>query len=196
MAMDRRIARSKLALKEALLTLMAQKSFSTLTITEIVELANYNRGTFYTHYENKEALLDEVISELIDELVESFRAPYGGVDVFRIDELTANSVKIFEHIHEHAAVYTILFRSDVLPVIKEKMFGAIKQLSSEELEHEQDSINPELMMVYSIHALMGLVFHWIEGGFRYTPAYMQEQLIRLLNWRPTTARTYVKKGER
>lgn len=190
---DRRIARSKVALRDALLTLMSEKSFSAITITEIVERANYNRGTFYTHYENKEGLLDEVISELIDELIESFRAPYGDLDVFRVDELTANSVKIFEHIHERAAVYTVLFQSDVLPVIKEKMFGAIKRLSSEELEQETESINRELMMVYSIHALMGLVFHWIEGGFQYTPAYMQDQLIKMINWRPTAAKTHVKK---
>ncbi|REK71988.1 TetR/AcrR family transcriptional regulator [Paenibacillus paeoniae] len=190
---DRRIARSKVALRDALLTLMSEKSFSAITITEIVERANYNRGTFYTHYENKEGLLDEVISELIDELVETFRAPCGDLDVFRVDELTANSVKIFEHIHGRASVYTTLFRSDVLPVIKEKMFGAIKKLSSEELEQETDSINRELMMVYSIHALMGLVFHWIEGGFQYSPAYMQDQLIRIINWRPTAATTHVKK---
>ncbi|RJE83269.1 TetR/AcrR family transcriptional regulator [Paenibacillus sp. 1011MAR3C5] len=190
---DRRIARSKVALRDALLTLMSEKSFSAITITEIVERANYNRGTFYTHYENKEGLLDEVISELIDELIESFRAPYGDLDVFRVDELTANSVKIFEHIHDRAPVYTTLFHSDVLPVIKEKMFGAIKKLSSEELEQETESINRELMMVYSIHALMGLVFHWIEGGFQYTPAYMQDQLIKMINWRPTAAKTHVKK---
>ncbi|MFF2889238.1 TetR/AcrR family transcriptional regulator [Paenibacillus sp. NPDC057967] len=190
---DRRIARSKVALRDALLTLMSEKSFSAITITEIVERANYNRGTFYTHYENKEGLLDEVISELIDELIESFRAPYGDLDVFRVDELTANSVKIFEHIHDRASVYTTLFHSDVLPVIKEKMFGAIKKLSSEELEQETESINRELMMVYSIHALMGLVFHWIEGGFQYTPAYMQDQLIKMINWRPSTAKTHVKK---
>ncbi|RJX37034.1 TetR/AcrR family transcriptional regulator [Paenibacillus pinisoli] len=190
---DRRIARSKVALRDALLTLMSEKSFSAITITEIVERANYNRGTFYTHYENKEGLLDEVISELLDELIESFRAPYGDLDVFRVDELTANSVKIFEHIHERAAVYTVLFHSDVLPVIKEKMFGVIKKLSSEELEQETESINRELMMVYSIHALMGLVFHWIEGGFQYTPAYMQDQLIKMINWRPTAAKTHVKK---
>ncbi|MFD0590989.1 TetR/AcrR family transcriptional regulator [Paenibacillus sp. GCM10027627] len=190
---DRRIVRSKLALKESLLTLMSEKSFSAISITEIVERANYNRGTFYTHYENKEALLDDVISELIDELVESFRAPYGDVDVFRVDELSANSVKIFEHIHDRASVYTTLFHSEVLPLIKEKMFTTIKKLSSEELEQETDSINRELLMVYSIHALMGLVFHWIESGFQYTPAYMQDQLIRIINWRPTTAKTHVKK---
>lgn len=185
---DRRVVRSKLALREALLSLMSNKSYSSISITEIVELAQYNRGTFYTQYENKEALLDDLISELIDELIDAYRAPYDQVDVFRIDELTANSVKIFEHIHGRKDIYETLFKSDVLPIIKEKMFSAIKKLSMEDLIHEQSEINQELLTVYSINALMGLVFHWIEGGFRYPPDYMQNQLILLLNWRPTAAK--------
>lgn len=45
---DRRIIRSQEALKTALLTLMSQKPFSSISITEIVELANYNRGTIFS----------------------------------------------------------------------------------------------------------------------------------------------------
>ncbi|RIX52025.1 TetR/AcrR family transcriptional regulator [Paenibacillus nanensis] len=191
---DRRVLRSKQALKEALLSLMARKSFSSISITEIVELANYNRGTFYTHYENKEALLDDVLGELIDELIAAFRAPYDKVELFRVDEMSANSVKIFEHIYSRKEIYSVLFHSDVLPMVKEKMFAAIKRISIEDLEHApQGKLNPELMHAYSMHALMGLVFYWIEGGFQYPPEYMQEQLVEILHYRPTAARTHLKK---
>lgn len=191
---DRRVLRSKLALKEALLSLMAAKSFSQVSITEIVETANYNRGTFYTHYENKEALLDEVLGELIEELIAAFRAPYDQVEMFRVEEMPATAVKLFEHIYSRREEYTVLFRSDVLPMVKEKMFAAIKRISNEDLEHDTSGkINQELMQAYSMNALMGLVFYWIEGGFKYEPAYMQEQLVLILNYRPTVARTQVKK---
>lgn len=122
---DRRIVRSKEALKQALLSLLSQKSFSSISITEIVELANYNRGTFYTHYDNKEALLDDILTPLMEELIASFRAPYGEVDVFHIDELPANAVKIFDYIHQNADVYTALFKSDVLPLVRDKMFSSL-----------------------------------------------------------------------
>ncbi|MDQ6421929.1 TetR/AcrR family transcriptional regulator [Paenibacillus sp. LHD-117] len=193
---DRRVARSKAALKEALLSLMERKSFSAISITEIVETANYNRGTFYSHFENKDALLAEVISELIDELIASFREPYEHVEIFRVDELGAQSVTIFEHIFARREVYSTLFRGDTLPIIKEKMFSAIRRISAEDLVYPEadTTINPELRMVYSLHALMGLVFHWIEGGFAYTPAYMQDQLVQLIHWRPTAAKT-VRRGE-
>jgi AcrR family transcriptional regulator len=186
---DRRIVRSKAALKQALLELMGQKSFTSISITEIVELANYNRGTFYTHYETKEALLDEIISDLIEDLLQSFRAPYEKTDVFRINELHARSVLIFDHIYQQASLYQILWKSDVLPSVREKMFVALKQISLDEFEYGDGDIDRELLSIYSIHALVGLVFYWIESGFKHPSSYMQEQLVKLVNYRPTAIKT-------
>ncbi|EFM08565.1 transcriptional regulator, TetR family [Paenibacillus curdlanolyticus YK9] len=181
---DRRVVRSQEALKQALLALMSQKSFDAISITEIVESANYNRGTFYAHYENKEALLDDIIDELIRKFLASFRAPYEHQDVFRINELTANSVKIFDHIHQHAELYTTLLRSNVMPNLREKMFLALKEISMDELEYPTTGVNQELLAIYSIHALLGLIFHWVESGFEQSTSYMQEQLILIIQWRP------------
>ncbi|MCS7463647.1 TetR/AcrR family transcriptional regulator [Paenibacillus doosanensis] len=190
---DRRILRSKSALREALLGLMSQKPFTSISITEIVEQANYNRGTFYSNYESKEALLDDVISELIGRLLQSYRAPYESAEVFRISEMAANSVMIFQHVFENAKIYAILMKSDVLPVLREKMFIALKQISQEELVHPEHDIDQELLAIYSIHALLGLVFYWVESGFKHPTSYMQEQLIKLIRWRPSDARTVVVK---
>jgi len=187
--LDRRVVRSKEALKQALLQLMRQKDFSAISITEIVAAANYNRGTFYSHYDSKEALLAEFIEDLIQDLLMSFRAPYEHEEIFRIDELTANSVQIFEHIHQHATDYTILLRSNVMPQLREQMFTALKRISLEELEYPENGIDRELLAHYSINGLLGLILYWIEGGFAYTPAYMQEQLIKMIHWHPTEAKT-------
>ncbi|MGG3305865.1 TetR/AcrR family transcriptional regulator [Paenibacillus sp. FSL W8-0187] len=192
---DRRIVRSKEALKQALLSLLSQKSFSSISITEIVELANYNRGTFYTHYDNKEALLDDILTPLMEELIASFRAPYGEVDVFHIDELPANAVKIFDYIHQNADVYTALFKSDVLPLVRDKMFSALKQIAMEDLDYPRGELNHELLIIYNMHALLGLVFHWIENNFQYPVPYMRDQLVLMINWRPRSVRTQIKRTD-
>ncbi|CAN7595604.1 TetR/AcrR family transcriptional regulator [Paenibacillus sp. LjRoot153] len=191
---DRRIVRSKIALRESLLALMSQKPFTSISITEIVEFANYNRGTFYANYESKEDLLDDIISNLTGQLLQSFRAPYEHVEVFRIQELPAKSVMIFDHFFQNSAIYTTLMKSDVLPKLKETMFSALKKITQEELFYpDQDNeIDQELLSIYSIHALLGLIFHWIESEFKYSPSYMQDQLIKLINWRPTSAKTVVR----
>ncbi|GIO96845.1 TetR family transcriptional regulator [Paenibacillus lautus] len=192
---DRRIVRSKEALKQALLSLLSQKSFSSISITEIVELANYNRGTFYTHYDNKEALLDDILTPLMEELIASFRAPYGEVDVFHIDELPANAVKIFDYIHQNADVYTALFKSDVLPLVRDKMFSALKQIAMEDLDYPRGELNHELLIIYNMHALLGLVFHWIENNFQYPVPYMRDQLVLMINWRPRSVKTQIKRTD-
>ncbi|WP_410770951.1 TetR/AcrR family transcriptional regulator [Fontibacillus sp. BL9] len=185
---DKRISRSTAALRQALLDLMSIKAFHAISVKEIVEMAGYNRGTFYAHYESKEMLLDDVFSKLIDELKQSFRAPYEEAEIFRIDELPANSVKIFEHFYRNSSVYTILFKSEVLTKFKEKIFASLMQIAAEDLDYTHDSINREFLLIYSMNALLGLVFHWIENGFNYSPDYMQDQLVRMINWKPTSTK--------
>ncbi|MCY9666249.1 TetR/AcrR family transcriptional regulator [Paenibacillus alginolyticus] len=189
---DRRIVRSRAALRHALLTLMADKPFKAISITEIVELANYNRGTFYSNYESKDALLDDIISDLIEKLLLSFRAPYEKVEFFHVDQLKAHSVMLFEHIYVHSAIYTVFMKSDMLMALREKMFIALKKISTEELVYTRKDIDEELLIIYSLNALLGLIFHWVESGFKHSPAYMQEQLVKIINYHPTVAKTAIK----
>ncbi len=186
---DPRIVRSKAALREALLRLMSRQTFASVTITDIVKEANYNRGTFYANYANKEALLDDMISEVIRDLLQAFRAPYEHVPVLDLNELHANSVKIFEHIRNHSKLYTVFTKSDALPALRERMFAALKAIMREEFVREDDDLDPELPLIYAIHGLLGLIFHWIEGGYVQPASYMQEQLVKMLTRRTANVKT-------
>jgi AcrR family transcriptional regulator len=82
--LDRRVLKSKRALKEALLALMHKKSFKEITITDIVQKADLNRGTFYKHYTYKEDLLHEIIDDIIFDLVASYREPYKNSETLKL----------------------------------------------------------------------------------------------------------------
>ena len=47
---DRRILKSQEAIKKALIELMAKNNFDDITIQDIADRANVNRGTIYLHY--------------------------------------------------------------------------------------------------------------------------------------------------
>ncbi|EAE5097757.1 TetR family transcriptional regulator, partial [Listeria monocytogenes] len=66
--MDRRVKKTKKAFNQALFTLLDQKPFQQITITDIVTEADVNRGTFYKHYRDKEELLDSIIEEILMDL--------------------------------------------------------------------------------------------------------------------------------
>lgn len=50
---DRRVKRTKKSIREAFLSLLEQKDYDQITVTDIIEKADYNRATFYRHYHDK-----------------------------------------------------------------------------------------------------------------------------------------------
>lgn len=64
---DRRIRRTKKLLKQALAQLMDEKDFKDITVKDITERADLNRGTFYLHYTDTYAILRSISLLLTDE---------------------------------------------------------------------------------------------------------------------------------
>ena len=65
---DRRARRSRRLLKESLLTLMKQKSFSEISVRDVTDEADMNRGTFYLHYTGTADLLQNLEADLLEEI--------------------------------------------------------------------------------------------------------------------------------
>ena len=63
--LDPRIKRTRQLLQQALMELMAEKSFQAISVQDIAERATINRATFYAHFEDKYALLEYAIREMI-----------------------------------------------------------------------------------------------------------------------------------
>jgi len=57
-----------MVLKQSLLELMAGRPISQITIKDICDLADVNRGTFYKHYNDQYDLLKQIEDELDDEI--------------------------------------------------------------------------------------------------------------------------------
>ncbi|GJI95217.1 TetR family transcriptional regulator [Duganella caerulea] len=63
---DRRVLKTKAALRDAMLELMALRGWDQMTIQEICDHANVGRSTFYVHYQSKDELLSEGLNDLRD----------------------------------------------------------------------------------------------------------------------------------
>ncbi len=186
--LDRRVLKSKRALKEALLALMHKKSFKEITITDIVQKADLNRGTFYKHYTYKEDLLLEIIDDIIIDLVASYREPYKNSETFEVSKLTANAVKVFDHVQKNAIFYKLIIDIELLHGFQYKLCEILKELSIQDFHTPaMDSpIDKEIAASYYAYALFGMLIEWIKGDFKYSSSYMAEQLLIIIN-RNTTA---------
>jgi AcrR family transcriptional regulator len=72
---DPRVRRTRQLLQQALLELMQEKRFASVTVHEIAERATVNRATFYTHFADKYDLLDSIIREQFQREVASKLPP-------------------------------------------------------------------------------------------------------------------------
>jgi AcrR family transcriptional regulator len=184
-SMDRRIKKSKAALKDALIQLMQKQSFKEISITDIVQLADLNRGTFYRHYQYKEDLFNEMIDDVIKDLVASFREPYQGMKDFEVGLMPSSAITIFEHVHQHAQFYTLVVQSEASSNFQRMICDVLRDLSLQDLNHIfPQHINPELLASYQSHAIFGMIMEWIRHDFKHSPAYMAEELFKIIHYKP------------
>ena len=69
-ALDPRIKRTRQLLHKAFHELLAEKTFEEITVHDIAERSTVNRATFYDHFSDKFALLEDIIAENFQTMLE------------------------------------------------------------------------------------------------------------------------------
>ena len=69
--MDRRTKYTKKVIKDTFLNLLEKKDISNITVTEICDISDINRGTFYRYYMDVYDLLKNIEQEFIEEIKNS-----------------------------------------------------------------------------------------------------------------------------
>lgn len=67
---DRRVVRTKQALRAAFRKLAQQYRFREITVQQLTDEANINRKTFYLHFDSIDDLADSFTAEIADQLLE------------------------------------------------------------------------------------------------------------------------------
>ncbi len=175
---DRRIKRTKKMLRKALAELMCEKEFKDITVKDITERADLNRGTFYLHYCDTYDLLEKVENELIDtfvQLIENYRPTQDNLSAFDIIN------QIFDYIEENQEICRIMFVSPsgnsylnkLIDVITEKGFEVQKGL----LLHNADKIQSEYNFCFLGYGIIGIIRRWFsEEG-----AVPREELVKIID---------------
>ena len=114
--MDRRVKKSRAAIYQAFLSLLHRKSYEAITVQEIIDLADVGRSTFYSHFETKEALLEELCQELFQH---TFLERPDGKDLF---EATTHIFYHFRKNQDRIAINRLKIELEhyLFPLIKEK----------------------------------------------------------------------------
>jgi AcrR family transcriptional regulator len=127
---DRRVRRSRSALRGAIIGLVHDHPYELITVADVLRRADVSRGTFYSHYPDKDALFSDATDQLLVELVADSRA----VAALDTAELTGAGVRVlFCHAKAHREVYLAMFNGAAggLPLQHyiTQMTGAIKAIA-------------------------------------------------------------------
>lgn len=62
--------RSRKLIRQAFVELLQEKPLEKITVTDIVKRADINRGTFYAHYQDTRAVIEQIENEIIETMLE------------------------------------------------------------------------------------------------------------------------------
>jgi len=193
---DRRIQRTRLALRTALLELTKEKGYDSISIEEITERANVGRATFYLHYKDKEDLLLEQFREMADEKVQLIsEIPFsdwlpdqkktGGKS--KQDQPLLPLLMVFQYIYDNSEFYTILLKSENSSRIVER----IRKISTESIVKfaETKMQTDPIPLLYEVPieffasffsgAFLSSLSWWLEEGMRHSPEEVAKMFRKL-----------------
>ena len=151
-----------------------------ITISEITDRADFNRGTFYIHYQDKIDLLEELYQDAIKGIHQSIKKPYRNKGKVFLNGVIPSNELIFEHIEKHKRLFKALDLIEDNPDIYKRLELFLWNLFSKEIYIERETDAQEtkydLFLSFQVHATVGVIKYWIKKDFIYSTSVMSEQL--------------------
>jgi AcrR family transcriptional regulator len=176
---DARVRRTRDALGDALVALMQEKPFDTITVQDVLDRAHVSRSTFYSHYSDKDDLLMSDAEEFFERLSMALSAHGDKSDrVFPVQEF-------FTHLADVQPFYKALVKSgrfqENMELARGHFARGIERRLSE-LPRGRSIPTNELPAIAFTHAgaLLSLLTWWLDRGMREPPEQMDALFHRML----------------
>ena len=164
---DRRIRKTRAVLKSSLLSLMKEKSVKHITVKELCDKADINRGTFYLHYTDVFDMLEQIEDDMFRELDE-FLVPIDKQEDVLNEELF-REVFIFVKNNNEFCQVMLSDRGEIAFTKK-----LIKFLHSKFTNHFGDTNAAEHYFSFMVFGVLGIIESWLNNGMKETAEEMAE----------------------
>ena len=164
---DRRITKTRKAIYAAFLQLLNQKNFETITVQEIIDLADVGRSTFYSHYESKELLLDELCRYLFHHLFER-------EENINIEAYLTHIFLHFKKNQDH--VTSLLFSKNdyFLRQLQKELEHHVYPMVAEDLQVSYPNIPASYLKHFVVINFIETLTWWLKKG----KSYKEDQVVR------------------
>lgn len=169
---DRRIVKTKRQLREGLIHLMEQKSIQRISVREITEYVDMNRGTFYLHYQD----INDMVDKIEDEVFSDFDEMLNSRTLAQLDNKPLLLLEdAFGYLADNARLASaflgpngdIAFLEKLKDLVKERCISAWTEAFNDE-----PSNNHELISSFIASGIIGMIKQWIDSGLVKSPEEM------------------------
>lgn len=162
--------KSKIAIRQAVISLLKkEKDISAISVTQVVQVANINRGTFYNHYRNIMEVVLEMESELCQELLSCIKNHDAHGDVTQIFHAIVTYLKTKENVFK--VIVTVIQQKQIDKMVL-KLIGLIQSLYGD--------MDQELLL-FVIHGLAGMYIQYLKGNSSLSLDELGNKAIVLVN---------------
>lgn len=175
---DLRVRRTHKLLWEALMAELSERAFEEITVKEICERAMVHRTTFYKHYEDKYALLEQGMRQMYDALLAEVNVP---PSAFSVDDPPPYFIRLFEHVAEHQQFYKLMLCGEGIGRFQKLVKDYVADIAESKMHkftpaHRQLTV-PAAMHVQSLAgAVLSILTWWLENDMPLSPHQMAQYL--------------------
>ncbi|MCM1123860.1 MAG: TetR/AcrR family transcriptional regulator [Eubacterium sp.] len=137
---------------DALLELLHHKPIQRITISELCDLADVGRVSFYRNYESKEDILKTYVTQIFQEWVEEYEQNNG----MPLNELVRS---IFTHFENHIGFYRMLNDQKLIYLLKDVIVGLFGAKAD-------SSKNEAYAKTFFVYSLYGWIEVWFQRGMQ------------------------------
>ncbi len=176
---DLRIQRTQKAIVDAFYELLDEKSFGAITVIDICDRALINRGTFYTHFEDKYSLLDKCISDIMYGLHEQVKRAHGESDLITYyNEVMDLGICFLDN--NRRRIRTIILKADsalVFDKVHEILtHNIINRLSHARPRDGRGSLPSDILAEFFAGGIISLIKWWLLDEPNYSLEDIRKQL--------------------
>ncbi|MCI8342025.1 MAG: TetR/AcrR family transcriptional regulator [Firmicutes bacterium] len=160
---DRRVRRTKKLLKQGLSELMKEKEFKDISVKDVTERMDLNRGTFYLHYTDIYDLLNKIEEDVLSDFQHM-------IDIHRFDTTTKSIMPVIEplveYINENADICSVLLLNKAASDFSIKIKNLIILNGKSLLERNFDVKTSDEVLNYTLnyiaYGIIGIFKEWMS----------------------------------
>lgn len=177
---DRRVRRTRKLLRQSLFQLMEHKRVRDITVREITELSDLNRGTFYIHYKDVFDMVEQIERELFEDFNQVFEN--FTLNITHNDPLPL-FIELFRYLKENADVARALigpngdmaFLNRMKTLVRERCLAAWQQLFA-----FSEESNFDYFYAFIASGFVGLIDRWYQQDMPEEPEAMALAAMKMI----------------